>query len=627
MNKGFLSYIRELFINKAEIDNEDFNTFILHKNYEKFMLLIIFAVIISTIMLLLSEFSGDDKRIIISDSVLLMFSIVWLLPMFLMRKGKISDWLFFVPVCVLLAYVNYLLGNFSYRGEFFSTYTTSVFIIAVLYTTSWQKMLLLFAGSLFYLYFFTPYIHGGPLSYTSVNVLTVFNILFAAWFVSRVMYLSVKKEYENKARIKKALLDLEKENKKNVRIVDELQDLKIELEDKIKQRTDELQKEKSKVEMSDKSKSIFLSNMSHELRTPLSGIMGTLEMLKAENVSKAERESLLKMANESSQQLYKIVDDILEISSLRSGKYEILVEKFDPVDHFLSITDHFRKKAEEKGLEFKVRMNGQKKHLYVVSDSKRIKLILDNIIGNAVKFTDKGFVACSMSLLSEEDRDFLQFSIEDTGMGISSSGKENLFEFFSNDSKEFSDDTISLGLGLRLTREYIQKLEGTLLLESRKHNGTLFEIKIPVEFKIETIPEDTGSDDYIIGDINRILIAEDNKINRFLLKKILEEKHYQVIEAENGEKAVEEFIKYDIDAVLMDIQMPVMDGYMALSGIRKIKRKKYVPVIAITGYASTDDKNDILNSGFDAYLPKPFDKNNLLYLLEDLKHRGGKHGD
>ncbi len=627
LRKTLLSYIRELFINQPEIGSKDFKQFILKKNYEKFLLLILFAIIISFIMLVFSEISGDDRRITLANSSLLIFSIIWLLPMFIKKNQKISDWLFFIPICALLAYVSYLLGNFSYRSEFFSTYSTSMFIIAVIYTTSWQKTLLLFSGSMIYLYFFTHYVQSGPLSYSSVNSITVFNILFTAWFVSRIVYLSTRKEYENKVRIQNAMRELEKENNRNLKIVNELQDLKIELEDIIKDRTKELQNEKSKAEMSDKTKSLFLTNMSHEIRTPLSGIIGTLEMLNNKNVSEEEKKSLLEMAVESTQQLNGIVDDILEIGSLRSGRYEVVNELFDPVELFMDSIGHFKIKALSKGLKFTVKADEFEEGLCAVSDPKRIKLVLDNVIGNAVKFTDKGYVFCSMSFKTEKEKTFIIFRIEDSGIGINKEIQESLFEFFSSEGKEFGNTQITPGLGLTLTREYIRKLEGKISLESNKDKGTVFTIVVPVDTASGKKMEREKKDSVVIGDIKSVLIVEDNRINRFLLKKILEEKHYEVIEAENGEIAVEEYIKYDIDAVLMDIQMPVMDGYTALAKMRKLVSYKYIPVIAITGYASSDDKNDIIKSGFDAYLPKPFDKKNLLDLLEDLKNRGGKNGD
>jgi signal transduction histidine kinase/CheY-like chemotaxis protein len=574
MRKDIFKYIRYLLINEAEIDSENFKKFLLNKNFSKFILLLMFSVIISFIMLLFAEFSGDDKRIIYSNIFLFLFSFFWLFLLIYKRNRIISDWLFFIPIMVLTIYISYLLGNFSFRSEFFATYATSMFIIAVMYSTSWQKTMLVFLSSIFYLYFFTPYVHSGPLSYSSVNIITVFNIVFAAWFVSRVVYSGLRKEYENKTHMKNTVSNLNDENRKNKVLLSELQNLKIELEDIIQIRTEAFQKAKLDAESSDRTKSVFLANMSHELRTPL------------------------------------------------SGRYEVFNEPFDPVELFNNSASLFKLKAIEKGLDFKVFIDKKDMPSYVLSEPKRIKLILDNVIGNAVKFTENGYIHCSISFLkkSKNKQNCLLLMIRDTGIGISGEIQESIFDFFSQEEKR--NDHPSLGLGLTIVKEYIGKMEGKISLESKKNSGTTFEIVLPVEITSENSYDTDVKRNYVIEGIKKVLVAEDNQINRFLLKKILEENNYTVIEAENGEIAVNQFLKHDIDVVLMDIQMPVLNGYQALKKIRELKNHKYVPVMAITSYTSSSDKNEMIKSGFDAFLPKPFDKKNLLEKLNEFQKEG-----
>jgi len=619
MKRYLFNTIKQYFVNRVQDDNDAFLCFLAKKNFPKlyfFMVFLIFALIFG---LIISEFNNEYTDIILAYSILLIFTTIWVI-LLKFKKNKLnrnSQWLFFIPAVVYMLFISYLLGNYSYRSFFFSSYTAIIFTFAIIYTAKWQTTALLYLGSIVYMLFLTPYGKTGPSSYTSSNLLTVSIILVVAWFFSRIVYLIYKNEYESQQEIMTAKNTIQEKQVENERLKEELQNIQYDFNQKLNERTEELHQAKLKAEESDGTKSLFLANMSHELRTPLSGIIGTLEIMTDGDITQEEKVSMVQMALESSAELKRIIDELMEISRLRSGHFEVSEISFNPKRLFLQSTDLFKISAKEKGIEFKTDFEGLPKK--IISDPNRIKQIVDNLLGNAVKFTNEGFVHSSFKVKkNEQTGDSLIIVIEDTGIGMDENTQRKLFDYFYQEDSSLQKQFSGIGLGLTLVKYYIQQFEGVINLKSNKQKGTHFEVIIPIKGIEETQKHnvDLEKKQLILGTLKTVLIVEDNRINRFILKKILQESHLKVLEADNGEKAIEIFKEHHIDLIFMDIQMPIMDGYQAMKEIHKLDRGMEIPIIALTGYASVEDKKKIMRMGFDDYLAKPFEKEDIINCIQ-----------
>ena len=619
MKRDLIETISQYFINKPRENNKDFLCFLVKKNFSKLYLFLFFSIFFLVISLIFAEINNEYTDIIWADSLILIFTVSWLFVLKIKKKAlnSTSQWLFLIPALSYMTYISYLLGHYSYRPVYFSAYTAVIFILAIIYTAKWQTTGILFAGSLIYLQFFSPYGKTGPSSYTSSNILTISIILIIAWFFSRVVYLIYKNEYESQREMVYTKKIIETEKQKHHELLEELQNHKYDFDQKLTKRTEELNQAKLKAEESDRTKALFLANMSHELRTPLSGIIGTLEILSNHDISQDERESLIQMAMESSAELKRIIDELMEISRLRSGHFELSKIQFNPKRLFRQSTDLFKVSAKEKGLVFENDfVNLPKK---IISDPNRIKQIVDNLLGNAIKFTNEGRVHSTFKVKSTGQKsDSLIIDIKDTGIGMDEKTQKMLFDYFYQEDSSLQKKYPGIGLGLTLVKHYVQQFEGVINLKSNKQKGTHFEVIIPIKQPEETqkVSPEKEKKRLLIGTLKSVLIVEDNRINRFILRKILQEHHLKVFEAENGEKSIEIFKENKIDMIFMDIQMPIMDGFEAMREIHKIDRGMEIPIIAITGYASVEDKKRIMNMGFDDYLAKPFEKEDIINCIQ-----------
>ena len=620
--------ISQYFNNSVCGDEKGFLLFLCKKNYPKLMFYLLFSVIIFVLMLIRSEMVGEYADLILAHALMLIFCTAWIIILILFKNklNRCSTGLFLIPAIVFMVYITYLLGNYSYHSIYFSSYTAVVFIFAIIYTTKWQATALLYVSSGFYLHFFTSYGKTGPSTYTVANLTTVGVVLTLAWFMSRVIFLIYKNEYEYSQEILVTKNELESEKMVIQQLTEQTNHLKTDCNKQISERTQELNQAKIRAEESDRTKALFLANMSHELRTPLSGIIGTLEILSDQDLTLHEKDNLIKMALESSAELKRIIDELMEISRLRSGHFELSEISFNPQQLFLQSEKLFKLSANEKGLDFK--LDYQNLPERIISDPNRMKQIVDNLLGNAVKFTNEGFVHALFQIKSDKlSGNSLVITVKDTGIGMDDTTQRRLFDYFYQEDNSLRKKYTGIGLGLTLVKHYVQQFEGKISLDSIKHQGTQFQVIIPI--KISEKPqqeEQIPTDKRALKDSSlTILIAEDNYINRFILRKILNDPNFKVLEAENGEKAVEKFKRNHVDLIFMDIQMPIMDGYEAMGKIRECQREKHVPIIAITGYASVEDKNRIMSMGFDDYLAKPFEKEDILQCVN--KSQRGEYHD
>ncbi len=369
---------------------------------------------------------------------------------------------------------------------------------------------------------------------------------------------------------------------------------------------------KEKAEESDRLKSAFLANMSHEIRTPMNGIIGFSDMLNKNNLSETKRESYIKIIRDSSHQLLHIVNDVLDISKLETGEVGINEDTVNLNDILAKLFSFFNPKTKDKNLMLISQPGLHSKESIIKTDHTKLKQILSNLLSNAIKFTDKGHVKFGYEVINEK----LQFFVEDTGIGIPKNMHETIFERFRQVDYNFERQYGGTGLGLSICRKLIELLNGKIRVESEPGKGTTFYFTVPFVKAFEQTEREPAKEqpaNEITGK-QTILIAEDEIINYIYLNELLEDKNFTTLHAHNGKHAVDLCNAHpEISAVLMDIKMPVMNGFDATRQIKQLRPE--LPVIAQTAYAMTEDREKALQSGCNDYLSKPVNKTDLLEIL------------
>lgn len=390
-----------------------------------------------------------------------------------------------------------------------------------------------------------------------------------------------------------------------------------------------LVKEKERSEQLAMAKDEFLSSMSHEIRTPLNGILGFTDLLMKNSSLDEDSKKKLDYIKMSGDVLLVIINDILDLAKIESGKITLYEKPFDLLKLIQLIYDTFSDKIQGKGIDFKVSID-KKVPTILNGDSVRISQILFNLISNAVKFTSlKGKIRLKIDFEKEEaDFYYIKIIVKDTGIGISSEKLNTIFEPFT----QVSDDTArkygGTGLGLTIIKKIISIMNGEIVVESRLNVGTKFTVSLPFAKRNlnsdgEEVFKDTSE---ALSDKHKnlkILLAEDNKINQLLVQKVLSKFNFDCVIVENGKLAVEAVIHQDIDIVLMDIMMPIMNGYEASAKIRDLKdeTKKKIPIVALTAVVTGSVIESCSDAGIDRYLSKPFEAEELYNVIIELVHR------
>jgi signal transduction histidine kinase/DNA-binding response OmpR family regulator len=383
-----------------------------------------------------------------------------------------------------------------------------------------------------------------------------------------------------------------------------------------------------------KTKGQFLSNMSHQIRTPMNAIIGFSEMLAEENLDD-EQKKQVKVIRDSSRHLLQLINDILDFSKIEAGKLDLDMTEIT-VDSILSSVESLMKPAAtEKGLQFEIIKN-QPLPRFIHTDPSRFKQCLINLVGNAVKFTHKGFIRITVSGESQEGKGFIRFDIEDSGIGIAVDKLENIFEPFAHVE---SGDSIrpfgGTGLGLVITKHILELLGGKITVKSTFEKGSTFSLFAPAvveskqpagdnkELSAESAPAKIGygSNVKLKG---RVLIVEDSPTNQMLIDLLLKKLGLVTDLAENGLQAVQKTAIKRYDVILMDILMPVMNGYEATKQIRI--NGIDTPIIALTACAMKGDDEKCFAAGCNEYLSKPADRKKLVDVLAKyLSVEGPKH--
>lgn len=384
---------------------------------------------------------------------------------------------------------------------------------------------------------------------------------------------------------------------------------------------EELLQAKEVAESASDIKTDFLANMSHEVRTPLNGILGMLQLIQTTGVTE-EQANYIDVAIKSGMRLTRLLNDILDLSRIETDRLVLTETKFSLNSVINFIQERYEKECEEKGIKLSLTI-GDTTPDEIIGDEIRIRQILVNLVSNSVKFTKTGFISVKINAedISCYGEINIIINVKDTGIGITDSMMSRIFEPFRQGENSYRRAFQGAGLGLTLVRHLVNLMNGNIKIDSTPGIGTSVEcvlkVKLPENQQLIPKPlreESHGGD----GSTKTVLIAEDERINRLALKRILEKTGFRVLEAENGLKALEILDSETPDCILMDIQMPEMDGIEATRIIRndaRFSKKSGVPIIALTAYTMPEDRSRISSAGIDDYISKPI---NMEYLIKTL---------
>lgn len=384
-----------------------------------------------------------------------------------------------------------------------------------------------------------------------------------------------------------------------------------------------LQKKTQDAEAAIRAKSEFLAHMSHDIRTPINGMMGMLDIAQAQLDNPIKIDSCLSKIRGAADQLLSLINDVLDMSKIETGSILLVEEPFD-MKRLLSGTLAIQEIiASEKSINMEQDIESQIEHPYVCGSPNYVRSILVNIISNAIKYTNPGGTVSVSAREISYDEEYVEFEfvVSDTGIGMSEEFAEHIFEPFTQEHAEIRSHYQGTGLGMSIVKNLINKMKGTITLQTKKGEGTTFVITLPI--KIDTVcleePETEEEEDTSIEGM-KILLVEDNDLNLEVAQYILEDVGADVVVARHGLEAVECFEqspRNDFDAILMDVMMPVMDGLTATRQIRKMKRPdaRNVPIIAMTANVFNEDIIAAKEAGMNEHIAKPLDFDKLIHTL------------
>lgn len=380
------------------------------------------------------------------------------------------------------------------------------------------------------------------------------------------------------------------------------------------QMIDDLLKAKEKAEESDKLKTAFLANMSHEIRTPMNGILGFSSLLSEPDLTFETKQQYLKIIQKSGQRMLNTVNDLIEISRIETGQVQLTVATTNIADQINNLFLPFKPQADEKNLSFVLVNNIPAGKSTITTDIAKFDSILNNLIKNAIKYTDQGTIEISCCEKGER----LYVDVKDTGIGIPEDRQKAIFNRFEQADIADTRALQGSGLGLTITKAYVEMLGGNISVKSKVGNGSVFSFDIPLklisEKNIGLGRQSLHDTEKIPGNI-KILVAEDDETSYLYIKSVLKDLNCTLLYCDNGADAVQECQKNsDIDMILMDLRLPITDGYEATRRIRMFNEKIFI--IAQTAYALPGDREKAIDAGCNEYITKPVDKNEMIRLIK-----------
>ncbi|HSQ46641.1 MAG TPA: ATP-binding protein [Lutibacter sp.] len=372
---------------------------------------------------------------------------------------------------------------------------------------------------------------------------------------------------------------------------------------------------KERAEESDRLKSAFLANMSHEIRTPMNGILGFAGLLTSPNLTGEKQQEYIKIIENSGKRMLNIINDIVSISKIESGILEVNISESNLNNQMEYIHNFFQSETDKKDILFIIKNSLEKKNVMIKTDKEKLYAVMTNLVKNAIKFTNTGTIEFGC----KKKNNFLEFYVKDSGVGIRKEQKTLIFERFRQGSESLSRNYEGAGLGLSISKAYVELLGGKIWVESEEGKGATFYFTIPYlaikkEMEVNKVVVAELIEKNLTNNL-KILITEDDETTQELISIQIKKYSKEVLIARNGLEAIQICRKNpDIDLILMDVKMPEMNGYEATKQIRQFNNK--VIIIAQTAYALLEDKEKSIDTGFNDYISKPFKNATFSELME-----------
>jgi signal transduction histidine kinase/CheY-like chemotaxis protein/HPt (histidine-containing phosphotransfer) domain-containing protein len=395
------------------------------------------------------------------------------------------------------------------------------------------------------------------------------------------------------------------------------------LEERVELRTRDLEVARQQAEAANLAKSDFLANMSHEIRTPMNGVMGMTDLMLQGGLTPQKEKLYLRAIKDSADSLLMIINDILDFSKIEAGKFTLEKIPFSPRDVMERFLAVLMVRVEEKGLKLIHKVDSAVP-VCLIGDPGRLRQVLTNLIGNAIKFCQQGQITLEIGVESQDGDDvMLHFQVKDTGIGIAEEACERIFKQFEQADSSTTRKFGGTGLGLAICKKLVELMDGTIWVESKLGVGSCFHFTANLllgnEDALEAGQEAELASHQLRQTPMNILLADDVEINRALVQAILEPRGHRITTVEDGRKALEACKSTPFDIVLMDVQMPEMDGLQATRAIREFEKEsgsnRRVPIVAMTAFAGSEDRQICIDAGMDDYLTKPVKSDLLVQML------------